>query len=142
VRVVSEILRFSTQGHTDVLDITAHVEEVVARSGVREGVAHLFVPGSTAGLTTMEYEPGTVADLQRLMDEIAPPDRDYAHNLRWGDGNGHSHLRASLLGPSLSVPIIAGRLALGTWQQIVLVDFDIRPRQRRVIVHVCGTGTA
>ena len=131
-------LRFSTRGHTDVLDITPQIEAVVQNSGVQHGLVVIFVPGSTAAITTMEYEPGCVADFQALMEALAPEAGDYAHNRRWGDGNGYAHLRASLVGPDLSVPLMQGRLALGTWQQIVLADFDNRPRQRRVVVQILG----
>jgi secondary thiamine-phosphate synthase enzyme len=101
-------------------------------------VATLFVPGSTAGLTTIEYEPGAVADFQRLFDEVAHPDREYKHHLRWGDDNGHAHVRAALLGPSLAVPFAGASLTLGTWQQIILCDFDTRGRDREVVVQVMG----
>jgi secondary thiamine-phosphate synthase enzyme len=101
-------------------------------------VLTLFVPGSTAGLTTIEFEPGAVSDFQRLFDEIAPPDREYKHHLRWGDDNGHSHVRAALLGPSLSVPFVDGKLLLGTWQQIILCDFDTGGRERRLVAQIVG----
>ncbi len=136
--VVTRELHLQTQGHTHVLDITDAVQQVVAESGLRQGIATLFVPHSTCGLSTIEYEPGCVQDLQRLFEEWIPADRDYAHNLRWGDGNGHAHLRATMLGPSLTIPFVDGRLTLGTWQQVILVDFDIRPRQRRVVVQLLG----
>ena len=129
-------LRFSTQGFNEIRDITPEVQKAVGKAGVREGVAHLFVSGSTAALTTIEYEPGALADLQRALDQIAPMDADYKHNEAWGDGNGYAHLRAALLKPSLCVPIQEGNLALGTWQQIVLIDFDNRPRQRKVLLTV------
>ncbi|NPA31833.1 MAG: YjbQ family protein [Chloroflexi bacterium] len=134
----TQVLHIPTRGHTDVLDLTPQVEAIVAASGIHDGVVVVFVPGSTAAITTMEYEPGCVADFQRLMETLAPEDGDYAHNTRWGDGNGYAHLRASLVGPSLSIPLVQGRLALGTWQQIVLADFDNRPRQRRILVQVLG----
>ena len=108
-------------------------------SGVTEGQALIFTPGSTAGITTLEFEPGAVADLKRAFEDVAPADGEYQHNLRWGDGNGYSHVRAALLGPSLTVPVTNGQLVLGTWQQIILCDFDNKPaRQRRVIVQVTG----
>ncbi len=136
--VVTRELRLQTQGHTHVIDITDAVQQAVAESGLQQGIATLFVPHSTCGLSTIEYEPGCVQDLQRLFEEWIPSQRDYAHNLRWGDGNGHAHLRATLLGPSLTIPFVNGRLTLGTWQQVILVDFDIRPRQRRVVVQLLG----
>jgi len=127
-------LRFSTQGFNEIRDITPEVQKAVSTAGLRDGVAHLFVSGSTAALTTIEYEPGALKDLQRALEQIAPMNADYAHNEAWGDGNGYAHLRAALLKPSLCVPILAGRLALGTWQQIILIDFDNRPRQRKVLL--------
>jgi len=110
----------------------------VRESGIDSGIVTVFCPGSTSALTTIEFESGALSDLQRLFDEVADPDRDYAHNERWGDGNGHSHVRAALLGPSLTVPFIDGELTLGTWQQIVLVDFDNRARSRRLVVQIMG----
>jgi len=127
-----------TRGHGDVVDLTVQAREAVQASGLSQGVLHLFVPGSTAGLTTIEFEPGAVSDFQRLFDEIASPDREYRHHLRWGDDNGHAHVRAALLGPSLCVPFEGGELALGTWQQIVLCDFDTGPRDRRIVARVQG----
>ena len=129
-------LEFATQGFNDILNITPQVSRAVEQAGVGQGVAHLFVAGSTAALTTIEYEPGALQDLKRALDQIAPMNAAYAHNVAWGDGNGYAHLRAALLKPSLCVPIEAGRLALGTWQQIVLMDFDNRPRQRKVLVTI------
>ena len=119
-------------------DLTRPVQEAVRRSGLQAGIVTVFCPSSTSALTTIEYEPGALADLRRLLDELAPADQPYQHNLRWGDGNGHSHLRAALLGPSLTIPFIAGRLTLGTWQQIVYVDFDNRPRQREIVMQIMG----
>jgi len=121
-----------------VHDITERVEAIADESGIAGGVVTVFAPSSTSALTTIEYETGALDDLRRLLDEIAPPDRDYRHNLRWGDGNGHAHLRAALLGPSLTIPLIDGRLSLGTWQQIVYIDFAVRPRDRRIVVQVVG----
>ena len=135
-------LRLNTRGNADSHDLTHRVEEVVAESGVRAGTATVFTPSSTSSLTTIEYEDGALKDLRRALDEIAPTERDYRHNLRWNDGNGHAHLRAALLGPSLSIPIVEGRLTLGTWQQVLYLDFDVRPRQREVIVQVVGEGQA
>ena len=131
-------IRLSTQGNTEVRDITGAVGEVIARSELTAGTVTIFCPSSTSGLTTIEYEPGCVADLRRMFEEMIPSAREYAHNAAWDDGNGHSHLRAALLGPSLTVPFTAGRMTLGTWQQIIYVDFDIRPRQRELIVQVMG----
>ena len=129
-------LQFSTQGFNEILDITPEVRKAIGKAGVREGVAHLFVAGSTAALTTIEYEPGALADLKRALEQIAPMNEEYAHNEAWGDGNGYAHLRAALLKPDLCIPIQDGKLALGTWQQIVLMDFDNRPRQRKIFLTV------
>ncbi len=125
---------------TDVHDVTAEVQAAVAESGVKEGVVVVFTPGSTAAVTTIEYEPGAVSDLVRALREIAPEQREYAHNARWGDGNGYSHLRAALLGPSVSIPVAGGKVVLGTWQQVVVLDFDNKARRRRVVMQVVGTG--
>ncbi len=127
-------LSFSTKGFNQILDITPALHKAIQQAGCKEGVAHLFVAGSTAALTTIEYERGALADLQRALEQIAPMDGQYAHNEAWGDGNGYAHLRAALLKPDLCVPIRAGKPALGTWQQVVLIDFDNRPRERKVLV--------
>lgn len=136
--VTSESFSLNSKGNTDIIDVTDRVSQVVGSSGLRRGVATVFVVGSTAGVATMEFEPGLIADMRQLFERLAPANQQYQHNLRWGDLNGHSHLRASLLGPSLSIPFADGQLQLGTWQQIVLIDFDVRPRQRAVIVQVVG----
>jgi len=129
-------LRLSTGGDADIVDITEGVRRIVATSGVSEGLASVFVRGSTAALTTMEYETGGVHDLQALLDRLIPVQGDYEHNRLNHDTNSHAHQRASLIGSSESVPVAAGRLALGTWQQLVLIDFDDRPRDRTIVVHV------
>ncbi len=131
-------LEKSTSTETDILDLTDEVEEAVAESGVRQGWVLVFTPGSTAGITTIEYESGCLADLRRAVEQLAPRDAEYAHNLRWGDGNGYSHVRAALMGPSLTLPIHDGEVAHGTWQQVVLCDFDNKARRRRVLVEVIG----
>lgn len=136
--VVTDSIDLQTRGHADMLDITGDVAAKVRDSGVSAGIVTVFCPGSTSAVTTIEYESGALADLKRAFDEIVPPDREYAHNLRWGDGNGHSHVRAALLGPSLSVPVVDGELVLGTWQQITYCDFDNRSRSRRLIVQIVG----
>jgi secondary thiamine-phosphate synthase enzyme len=136
--VQTETIQLSSLGNGDVHDITADIAQALQRSGLTRGVVVIFCPSSTSALTTLEFEPGCVRDLQRLFDEIASPKREYAHNARWGDGNGHSHVRAALLGPSLTVPFMGGRLTLGTWQQIVYVDFDNRQRRRELIVQIMG----
>jgi secondary thiamine-phosphate synthase enzyme len=129
-------LRLSTQGDADIVDITEGVRRIVASAGVSEGLASAFVRGSTAALTTMEYEPGGVHDLRALLDRLVPSEGDYEHNRLNHDSNSHAHQRASLIGSSESVPVAGGRLGLGTWQQLVLVDFDDRPRERTVVVQV------
>lgn len=131
-------LQLNTEGDAQIIDVTGAVAQAVGDSNIDSGIVTLFVPGSTAGLTTIEYENGAIRDFQRLFDEIVDPSRHYDHNARWGDGNGHSHVRAALLGPSLTVPFADGKLLLGTWQQIILVDFDNRPRSRKVVVQIMG----
>ena len=136
--VSSGSIELSTRGHADMHDVTAEVQNQVRTSGVKSGLVTVFTSSSTSALTTIEFESGALEDLRRALDEIAPQDREYKHNLRWHDGNGHSHLRAALLGPSLSVPIVDGELTLGTWQQILFVDFDVKPRNRRLRVQIVG----
>jgi secondary thiamine-phosphate synthase enzyme len=131
-------IQLNTVGNTDIKDITDAVSESVAQSGIRNGIVTIFCPSSTSALTTIEYESGCLSDIRRLFDEIADPKRHYDHNARWGDGNGHSHLRAALLKASLTVPFVEGRLTLGTWQQIIYLDFDNKPRRRELIVQVIG----
>jgi secondary thiamine-phosphate synthase enzyme len=131
-------LRLSTLGQTDVHDITPAVAEIVAHTGLQAGTVTIFCPSSTSALTTIECEPGCVADLRAMFENLIPAARDYAHNATWGDGNGHSHLRAALLGPSLTIPFTGGELVLGRWQQIIYVDFDIRPRKRELVVQAMG----
>ena len=131
-------LEFQTGGNAEIQDITDAVAEVVGASGLKDGIVTVFCPGSTSAVTTIEFESGALSDLKRLFDEIAPQNRDYQHNRRWGDGNGHSHVRAALLGPSLTIPLVSGRLLLGTWQQIINVDFDNRPRRRQIVVQIVG----
>lgn len=132
----SQTIELQTQGKTDIHDISQSVQSIVDRSGVKQGLANIFAPSSTSAITTIEFESGALDDLRHALDEIAPPDREYRHNLRWGDGNGHAHLRSALLGTSFTVPIQDGRLSLGTWQQIIFIDFDVRPRQRRLVVQI------
>lgn len=136
--VVSKIVELSTSGNGDVIDITGSITSAVREAAVANGTVTIFSPSATSALTTLEYESGCVEDLQRVFNEIADPKRHYAHNARWGDGNGHSHVRAALLGPSITIPIIDGGLTLGTWQQIVFVDFDNRPRRRRLVAQIVG----
>ena len=131
-------IRISTRGRCHVVDITGQVSRIVAESAVKTGIVNVSGVGSTLGVTTLEFESGCVADLQRALERIAPSNTDYAHNARWGDENGYSHLRSALMGTAKSFPVSGGRLALGTWQQVVLCDFDDRPRERQVIVTVLG----
>jgi secondary thiamine-phosphate synthase enzyme len=131
-------IELETRGHADMHDLTRAAQSCLEESGLVQGMLNLFTPSSTSALTTIEYESGALADLRRALDEIAPEDQDYQHNLRWGDGNGHAHLRAALIGPNLSIPVRNGQLALGTWQQILFIDFDVRPRTRRIMVTVLG----
>jgi secondary thiamine-phosphate synthase enzyme len=136
--VKSLSISFNTRGNGEVIDITDQVADCVAETGLKNGIVTIFCPSSTSGITTLEYEPGAVSDLKRLFDEIIPIDRPYAHQAAWNDYNGHSHVRSALLKPSLVVPFMDGHLALGTWQQIVYLDFDIRGRGRQLIVQVMG----
>ena len=136
--VVNRAIELRTRGSGHVLDITQQVEQQIRASGVADGIVTLFTASSTSALTTIEYESGAVSDLQHMFDRIVPTDIDYRHNLRWGDGNGHAHVRHALLGPSLTIPLVGGRLTLGTWQQIVFCDFDNRPRSRSVVVQILG----
>ena len=125
-----------TKGHTDLVNITDQVALAVGRSGTKEGAAVVFVRGSTAALTTMEYEEGLIADIREAHEKLAPEDADYKHHQRWGDRNGAAHIKSALIGADLTIPIEHGKLALGTWQQIVLIDFDERPRKREVVVKI------
>lgn len=136
--VHTEFITLSTKGFGDTLDITAAVATAVSRSKVQTGIVCVAIPGSTAAITTIEFEPGAVADLKAALERLAPTNGDYQHNATWGDGNGYAHLRSALIGTSRSLPVMAGQLALGTWQQLVLLDFDNRPRQRQLIVTVVG----
>ena len=136
--VITREIKLQTKGHCDIQDITRQVADVVQGTGLSNGVVTLFTSSATSGLTTIEYEPGALADLERLLDEIVAPEREYQHNARWGDGNGHSHVRAALIGPSITVPFVDGRLTLGTWQQLIFLDFDNRSRSRRLVVQVMG----
>lgn len=128
----------NTRGDADIHDITDAIAEVVSQSGLKSGTVTVFCPSSTSALTTIEYESGAVSDLKRLFDEIIPQNREYAHNARWHDGNGHSHTRAALLGPSLTIPFVEGQLTLGTWQQIIYIDFDNKPRNRELVMQMIG----
>jgi secondary thiamine-phosphate synthase enzyme len=137
--VLHHELQLETEGHGQTLDLTTAVTEWLHQIGAEEGQLTVFVPGSTAAVTTIEFEPGALRDLDEALERIAPSDRSYHHDLRWGDGNGFSHLRAALLGPSLAIPVAAGRCLLGTWQQVVVVECDLRPRTRRVVFSFAGS---
>lgn len=136
--VVTKRISLQTKGECDIIDITSQVEQQVAETGINNGTATLFVTGSTAGVTTIEFESGLVSDFQSMWERSVPKNIPYNHNRLWGDGNGHSHVRASLLGASLVIPFNDKRLTLGTWQQIVVVDFDNRPRPRQIILQIMG----
>ena len=136
--VVTRRIGLKTKGNCHILDITKQVAQEVAGSGLKDGTVTVFVTGSTGGVTTVEYESGLLSDLQALFDRVVPSSIHYQHDLRWGDGNGHSHVRASLLGASLTVPFVDKRLTLGTWQQIIFIDFDNRPRSRELVLQLVG----
>jgi secondary thiamine-phosphate synthase enzyme len=136
--VFQEQVRVETRGHRDMHDLTDAVTRVIGESGIRTGIVNVFNSGSTASVGTLEFEPGLQRDLPELLDRLIPPSKDYGHEQRWHDGNGHSHLQATLLGPSVTLPVTSGRPALGTWQQIVLLECDIRPRNRTIVVTVIG----
>jgi secondary thiamine-phosphate synthase enzyme len=128
----------STRGNADMVNVTDQVAKAVMESGIKDGIVTIFTPSSTSALTTIEYESGCLSDLRRLFDEIVDPNRHFAHNARWGDGNGHSHVRAALVGASFTIPFIDKQLTLGTWQQIILIDFDNRPRRRELVIQMLG----
>jgi len=136
--VTSMQLNLETNGNAEIHNITDAVQQAVTEAGLSDGNITIFTPSATSALTTLEFESGCVADFQRLFDEIADPERHYAHNARWGDGNGHSHVRAALLGPSLTIPFIDHTLTLGTWQKIIFVDFENRPRARSLVLQLIG----
>ena len=136
--VISGSIKLSTRGDADIQDITREVARLVLNSDLTDGIVTLFCPSATSALTTIEYESGCLSDLRRLFDEVVDPNRNYDHNARWGDGNGHSHVRAALLGPSLTIPFIQETLTLGTWQQIIFIDFDNRSRRRELVVQLIG----
>lgn len=131
-------IQFNTNGDSDIKDLTADVEKIISEHGYTEGNVLLFVPGSTAALTTIEFEPGLLKDYPEFMEKLVPAGKIYHHDMTWHDGNGHSHIRAALQGPSLHIPFIKGRLTLGTWQQVIFIDFDTRPRERTVVYQIIG----
>lgn len=136
--VATDIIALNTKGFTDVIDITGRVTKIVVQSGVQNGLVTIFCSGSTGGITTIEFESGVINDLKKAIEKIVPSDITYEHDKRWGDGNGFSHIRAALMKPSLTIPVVEGKLALGTWQQIVFMDFDNRERDRKVVVQIIG----
>ncbi len=136
--VKTETLTFNTSGNTDIIDITDKIDKIIKESDIKSGIVTVFVPGSTGGLTTVEYEPGLIKDLKDVFEELFPYRANWAHNATWGDGNGASHVRASILGPSITIPFVDGEMTLGTWQQIIFIDFDIRPRTRKLILQIVG----
>lgn len=136
--VITGSIEFASRGDADMVKITEEVAEAVKQTGLMDGTVTVFVPGATGAVTTLEYEPGVVEDMQKALDVVAPADRFYQHNVNLGDGNGHSHVRAGLVGPSLTIPFVDGRLTLGRYQDIVFCDFDARPRERRLVVQVMG----
>ncbi|UCD08886.1 MAG: YjbQ family protein [Dehalococcoidales bacterium] len=136
--VITSKISLQTKGNGDSIDITSQIQDEIDSNNINSGTVTVFVSGSTAGLTTIEYEPGVVSDFEEMFERIIPKGMKYEHDRAWGDGNGHSHVRASLLGPSLVIPFSDKRLILGTWQQVILVDFDNRPRSRQVILQIMG----
>jgi secondary thiamine-phosphate synthase enzyme len=136
--VITKHLSVDTRGYTDVIDITSDCQDFVNVAGLKNGVVTIFNPGSTGGLTTIEYEPNLVEDLKDALEILAPSDKTYAHSETWHDDNGSSHIRSSIMGPSISVPFVRGKLTLGTWQQIVFCDFDTSSRRRKLVVQITG----
>jgi len=138
MKIITEQIEVDTVGFSDIKDVTSQVAEIVRKHKMKDGTVTVFVPGATAGVTTIEFEPGLQRDFPLLFERLAPEDMKYHHDMTWHDGNGFSHVRASLLGPSLTVPFADGKLTLGTWQQIILVDFDNKPRRRRIVIQAMG----
>ena len=138
MKIIQHEIELPTEGHGHIIDLTGEVTAWLGSIGATRGQVTVFVPGSTAAVTTIEFEPGALRDLNEALERLAPSDGSYHHDLRWGDGNGFSHLRAALLGPSLSIPVATGGCVIGTWQQIVLVECDLRPRSRRVVLSFVG----
>jgi len=136
--ITTETVSLNTRGFSDVIDITDKVANVVSKAAIENGLVTIFCSGSTGGITTIEYESGVINDLKKAIEKIVPSNVPYEHDRRWGDGNGFSHVRAALMKPSLSVPIVEGRVTLGTWQQVVFIDFDNRDRSRNIVVQVMG----
>lgn len=139
MKIGNKAITCGTSSGTDIIDITEQAHAFAKSVGVNDGMFTASVPGSTASITTIEYESGVLEDLKRAIEELVPSNRRYNHDARWGDGNGYSHVRAALLKPSLSLPIVKGKIELGTWQQLVLIDFDNKPRQRKIILSIIGS---
>ena len=131
-------IQINTQGQGEIINVTQEIAKEVNNSGINSGIATIFIPGSTAGITTIEFEPGLLTDVKNMWERVIPANIDYEHNKAWGDGNGHSHVRASMQGPSITIPFVNKRLTLGTWQQIVITDFDMRPRSREIVLQIMG----
>jgi secondary thiamine-phosphate synthase enzyme len=138
MEILTEHIRIDTSGNSEVIDITGNVENLIRNHKIKNGLVTIFVSGSTASVTTTEYEPGLKKDIPEMLERLAPAGKSYYHNATWGDGNGHAHVRAAFLGPSLTVPLKEGALTLGTWQQIVLIDFDNKERKRNLVVQIMG----
>lgn len=138
MKIITQEIQKKTKGNCDIIDITVEINEIILKSGIKEGLCTVFSVGSTAGITTIEYEPGLLKDIPKLLDKLIPSAVRYHHDDTWGDGNGHSHLRSALYKTSLSIPVLKGELTLGTWQQVVLLDFDNRSRTRRIVVQILG----
>lgn len=138
MNIITKKIKLSTKGETDIINITTEIASAVLNSGLKNGSVTIFVPGSTGGITTLEYEPGLVEDIKTYFEKIAPKKGEYQHNIRWKDGNGYSHVRAAFLGPGITVPFVNNQMQLGRWQQIVFIDFDNRPRDREIIVQIIG----
>ena len=136
--VKTKQLQIHTRGENDILDITSRIAEAVDETKLKNGIVTVFVPGSTGALSTIEYEPGLLTDFPNILERVAPKNLVYEHEKRWHDGNGHSHVRASLIGPSLTIPFVNGRLTLGTWQQIIFMELDVRSRERKLIIQIIG----
>ena len=136
--VITRYIEFSTHGNAESVNITADLHEVLEETGLQNGLLTVFVPGATGALTTVEFEPGLIEDLKELWETIIPSTKTYNHDRAWGDGNGHSHLRASLVGPSLTLPFSTGEFTLGTWQQVIFIDFDVRKRSRKLVLQFIG----
>lgn len=138
MKIITEYITVSTRGHSDIIDLTEAAQEKLTASGLRAGTVAFFASGATAGITTIEYEPGLLKDVPEMFEKIAPQHDRYHHNDTWHDGNGASHVRAALQGPSLVVPFADGRMLLGVWQQVVLIDFDFRARERKIVMQIMG----